>query len=66
MQSCLTFIVSPHLAGHAHRYDFYQTETAVNLSVFVKGLTESDVDVVFGQHSVRPTATSLRAPPVCL
>jgi suppressor of G2 allele of SKP1 len=34
------------------RYDFYQTDTAVNLSVFVKGLTESDVDCRFGEHSV--------------
>lgn len=36
----------------ARRYDYYQTDTSVNLSVFVKGLTEADVDVTFGDHSV--------------
>ncbi|CAO1617703.1 unnamed protein product [Sympodiomycopsis kandeliae] len=45
------------------RYDYYQTDTSVNVSVFVRGLTTSDVDVHFGQHSlsmkITPSSQSL-------
>lgn len=34
------------------RYDYYQTETSVTVSIFAKGLAESDVSVTFGNHSV--------------
>ncbi|PWN21388.1 CS-domain-containing protein [Microstroma glucosiphilum] len=48
------------------RYDYYQTDTAVNLSVFVKGLTENDVDIKFGEHSLSLTLHSPSAPPQSL
>ncbi|KDN39403.1 SGS-domain-containing protein, partial [Tilletiaria anomala UBC 951] len=34
------------------RFDYYQTDTSVTVTVFVKGVTEDRLDVQFGEHSL--------------
>ncbi|CAO1637449.1 unnamed protein product [Parajaminaea phylloscopi] len=41
-----------HQSSSEPRFDFYQTDTCVHLSVYVKNCRAEDVNVVFGDHSL--------------
>ncbi|UZJ53200.1 hypothetical protein CBS101457_002520 [Exobasidium rhododendri] len=46
------------------RHDFYQTDSAVHISVYVKGCKAEDVDVRFTEHSLEMTILSSPSPTV--
>lgn len=45
MSGCIT--------DKVHRHDFYQTDTVLTLSIYIKGLSPSDVSLSLAPTSVR-------------
>lgn len=47
--------VTPQPSKEKQRYDWYQTERFVVLTIMIKGCKKEDVDIVYNQHSLSAT-----------